>query len=60
MRHTIQNAVTAAEEESEEVTSEFTMGDITADAFVEKYMPLRKTYHRRNAALENSDRWLRS
>jgi len=39
-------------------TSLFTMGDATADVFVKKYLPLRERYHRRNASLENSHKWL--
>lgn len=58
--NTIRLAVEVAEEESEDVASEFNNGDLTADAFVKKYLPLRAKYHQRNAALENSDKWMRS
>lgn len=56
--NTIRLAVEVAEEESEDVASEFNNGDLTADAFVKKYLPLRAKYHQRNAALENSDKWM--
>ena len=43
-----------AEESSEDVSSSFTMGDISADVFVKEYLPLREQYHRRNAGFEKA------
>ena len=52
--YTCRVAVEKAEESSEDVSSSFTMGDISADVFVKEYLPLREQYHRRNAGFEKA------
>lgn len=54
---TLRQAAAASEEASEDLQSQFLAGDLSAEEFLKQFMPVRATYHRRNAALECSSMW---
>lgn len=54
----IRAAASDAENRSDDISADFSSGTLPVKEFLAAYMPVRKTYHRRNSFLEMSHKWL--